>query len=109
MYRNLLVPIDGTPLSNTTVEQAVALACSVGARVTFLHARADFAATEDGSLMQAMDPASFRELAEGNARALLAKAVAAARGAQVQFDAVAVTSDHPAEAILEAARTHGCD
>jgi nucleotide-binding universal stress UspA family protein/hemerythrin-like domain-containing protein len=109
MYKHLLVPIDGTPLAAATVEQAVAYARAGAARLTFLHARADFAATGDGALLHAMSPQAFDDAAAGNARSLVAKAEAAARGAGVACSSRVVTSDRPHEAILEAAAAAGCD
>jgi len=109
MYRHLLVPIDGSPLASATSEQAVAYARASGARLTFFHARPDYAATGDGALMHAMAPAVFDETAAGNALALLAKAEAAARGAGVEARSVVVVSDRPHQAILAAASDLECD
>lgn len=109
MYRDLLVPIDGSPLANATIEQAVAYARASGARLTFFHARPDYAATGDGALLHAMAPAAFDEAAAGNAQALLAKAEAAARGAGVTADSVVAVSDRAHQAILAAASGLGCD
>lgn len=109
MYTHLLVPIDGTPLASATVEQAVAFARPAGARLTFLHALADLAAQGDGALLHAMAPDVFADAAAGNGRALLARAEAAARAAGVAATSVLVTSDRPHEAILQAARSRGCD
>lgn len=109
MYKHLLVPIDGTPLATSTIEQAVAYARASGARLTFLHARADVGATGDGALLHAMSAQSFSAAAAGNARVLVAKAEAAARAAGVAAASVVVTSDRPHEAILEAAQSAGCD
>lgn len=109
MYLHLLVPLDGTPLAAATVEQAVAYARATGARLSFLHARPDAAAHGDGALLHTMSPEVFAELAAGHARALLARAEAAARAAGVAAESVLVTSDRPHEAILEAARHAACD
>lgn len=109
MYKHLLVPIDGTPLSNATVDQALNLAVIFKSRVTFLHARPDIAATGDGALLHAAAPAVFAEVAAGNARALVAWADAAARALDVPCGSLIVTSDRPHEAILDAAREVGCD
>jgi len=109
MYMHLLVPVDGTPLASATIEQAVAYARVGGARLTFLHARADLAARGDGALLHAMSPEVFADAAAGNARALLARAEAAARAAGVTASSMLMTSDRPHEAILEAARSSGCD
>jgi nucleotide-binding universal stress UspA family protein/hemerythrin-like domain-containing protein len=109
MYRHLLVPIDGSRLSQLTVEQAVAYARSCGARVTFFHARPDYGATGEGALLHAASREAFAERAAGTARAVLAKAEAAARAAAVDAASVAKTRDNAHEAILETAHEQGCD
>ena len=109
MYKHLLVPIDGTPLTTPLVEQAVEFARDAAARITFFHAQADYGATGDGSLLQAMAPAAFTDAAAGNARAWLARAAAAAAAAQVACETLVVVSDRPHEAIVEAASGQGCD
>ena len=48
MYRHLLVPVDDTDLSIGVVGNAVALACAVGARITFFHAIVDAAGSLRG-------------------------------------------------------------
>jgi nucleotide-binding universal stress UspA family protein len=59
MYRHLLVPLDGSPLSSTTVDQAIVYAGATGARLTFFHARPDLASTGEGALLHAMSPEDF--------------------------------------------------
>jgi nucleotide-binding universal stress UspA family protein/hemerythrin-like domain-containing protein len=109
MYLHLLVPLDDTPLAAATVEQAVAYAGATGARLSFLHASPDLAAHGDGALLHAMAPDVFADAAAGNARALLARAEAAARVAGLNASSILVTSDRPHEVILQAARDAGCD
>jgi nucleotide-binding universal stress UspA family protein/hemerythrin-like domain-containing protein len=109
MYRHILVPIDDSPLSIDTVQQAVSFARSIDAKVTFFHAQADYASSSLGALERVMSPAAFNEEVAGEARALLAKAEVVARTAGVAHDSIAITSDRPHEAILGAAETRGCD
>ncbi len=109
MYRHLLVPLDGTPLSAFNTEQALSLAASLGARVTLLHVQPDFGSSGDGALLHSLSPALFRDCAAGNSHAVIARAEAAARAAKVACEAHIVVGARPAEAILEAARQHGCD
>jgi nucleotide-binding universal stress UspA family protein/hemerythrin-like domain-containing protein len=109
MYRHILVPIDDSPLSTATVPQAVTLARSLGAKVTFFHAQADYGGTSLGALERVMAPATFNDALAGDARALLAKAEVVARAAGVPHDAFFRTSDRPHEAILGAAESRGCD
>jgi len=109
MYRHLLVPIDGSPLASATIEQAVAYASATGARLTFFHARPDYAATGEGALLHSMAPAAFDDAAAGNALALLAKAEASARRAGLEASSAVEVSDRPHQAILAAAIGQGCD
>jgi nucleotide-binding universal stress UspA family protein/hemerythrin-like domain-containing protein len=104
-----MVPLDGSMLSSETVGQAVELARTLGAKVTFFHARSDYGASSIGALERVLSPEAFNEGVAGEARAILAKAEAVARAAKVEHDSVAVTSDRPYEAILGAAETRGCD
>lgn len=109
MYHHLLVPIDGSTLGEDTVEQAVAFARAIGARITFFHARPDFAASADGALIEVVAPEAFAEAAQGNARAILARAEAAATASGVIAASVVRTCDRFHEAILETAEARRCD
>jgi nucleotide-binding universal stress UspA family protein/hemerythrin-like domain-containing protein len=109
MYRHLLVPLDNSPLAVETVRKAVQFARSVGARITFFHAREDYAATSDAEVMRVTAPAEFNQGVAGVARAILSKAEVVAREANVTHESVAVTSDRPYEAIVEAAEANRCD
>ena len=54
MYRHLLVPIDDTPLAIAVVGKAVEFARTLGARITFFHAGADYGATATGAPRRAL-------------------------------------------------------
>ena len=111
MYRHLLVPVDDTDLSIGVVGNAVALACAVGARITFFHAIVDDAGSLRGEAevlrLIARDEYEYASL--GKAQELLAKAEAAARALGVPCESRHVVSDKPAQAIVAAARAGGCD
>ena len=109
MHKHLLVPIDGSPLASLNVEQAVALARDHGARITFLHVRADFGRTGEGALLATMDPASFARALTGSSNAWLARAAAAAQAAQVPCSVESRVGDHAHEAIHATAVERGCD
>lgn len=109
MYKHLLVPTDGSELSNQTISSAVAFAKDAGASITFFYAAPDFLATGEGALLLSVAPAKVSEHIAGGAHAILMKAEAAARVASVQHDSVYSVSDRPHEAIIEAARERGCD
>ena len=109
MYRHLLVPLDGSLLSVDTVRNAVSFARTLAAKVTFLHAQEDYAATSVGALQRVVAPAAFNDGVAGEARAILSKAEVVAREANVEYESLVVTSNRPYEAILEVAATRGCD
>ena len=109
MYNHLLVPIDASSLANSLVDQAVEYARRSGARVCFMHAQADFAATDEGALLHSTSPDAFASLAAGHAHALLAKAEAVAKAAGIVYTTLSVVSDRPHQAILDAAKTCQCD
>ncbi|CAM4194640.1 universal stress protein [Roseateles saccharophilus] len=111
MYRHLLVPIDATDLAVELIGHAVALARPLGARITFFHAVGDAAASLRGEaeLLRLTAPEAYEFTVLGKARELLSKAEAAARAQGVPCESRHAMSDHPARAIIEAARAAGCD
>jgi len=109
MYRHVLVPVDGTPLSINTAAQAALLASEVKARLTFLYAAPDFSATSDGALLLSVDPAKYKEHAKGDTDAILAKVAEFAKARGVEYDTVSAVSDRPYVAILKTAKERGCD
>lgn len=109
MYKHLLVPIDGTVLSNANVTAAVNLAKATGACISFFHAVPDFGSTSDGALMHAIDPDKFQEGHDGSQHAIVSKAVVTTRYQGVPCEGYSATTDRVAEAIVGAAQDLGCD
>lgn len=109
MYQHLLVPLDASPLATVLIERAVPYAQATSARISFLHVRGDLGSHGDGALLHAMSPALFAEAASGNARVLVARAEAAARAVGVPAESFVVTSERPAEAIVQTAQARGVD
>ena len=109
MYRHLLVPVDDSLLSTEVVRQSVLFAKSVGARITFFHAKEDYGATSAAALERVISPMGFNDQIAGEARAILAKANVVAREGGVAHDEMVVTANRPYEAILRAAESRGCD
>jgi nucleotide-binding universal stress UspA family protein/hemerythrin-like domain-containing protein len=112
MYRHLLVPIDDSDLAVEVVGKAVALAHTLGARITFFHVVPDAASLLRGEA-EVMRLASARADYEynylGKAREVLAKAEAEAGARGVPCESRHVASDKPAQAIVASARERGCD
>lgn len=109
MYKHLLVPMDDSILSGATAELAVTFAKSIGARLTFIHVRDDFAGSSDGALIEVLNPDAFTEVSLGNAQAIIAKAESAALTAGVDASTVIRVSSKPHLAILDVAAKLNCD
>lgn len=111
MFKHLLVPTDGSPLSQQAMAQAIAFAGETGARITFFCASRPFPPIYFGSgaIMDAQAPQQFQRSATGVAQDILAAAEAQARAAGVICASLMLVSDAPYEAIIEAARQKGCD
>ncbi|WP_374482644.1 universal stress protein [Zoogloea sp.] len=109
MYRHLLVPLDGSELSSSLVSQAVEFARALKARITFFTAREDVGGSGDGALLRTLSPEDFAAAAAGEANAILAKALVAARVVGLDCEAVARTGARPYELILSVAAERGCD
>jgi len=111
MFKHLLVPTDGSPLSQATVTQAVAFAHSCGARITFFHAAPNVPAIQGGAgaLSDPTIAKAFHEKVDAAANQALSAAAAQSAQAHVACDTVLVHGNQPAEAIVQAASQQGCD
>ena len=111
MFRNILVPTDGSALSRKAVKKAVALAKVTGARVTGFHV----APAYNFSVYADYIPPDFVLPKEFEARA---KTVAERRMEAIKKECKAsdvicathyVCSDFPADSIVKAAKKYKCD
>ena len=111
MFKHILVPTDGSQLSQDTVRRAVSFAKEAGARITAFYAKPEYPVTYygEGALIDPTTPEKFAELAEQQARDVLGFVEQLCREAGVDCTGVAATSDVPYEAIIEAAEKSGCD
>jgi nucleotide-binding universal stress UspA family protein len=111
MYKNILVPTDGSALSRAAIVAAVKLAKSTGAKMIAFYAAPPATPLVYGDLL----PVGY--VTAGEHGAIIKKAVdrylgvaaKAAKAAGVKCKLVHVTSDFPADAILTAARKEKCD
>ena len=111
MFKHILIPTDGSAVSNEAARAGVELAKALGARVTgFFAAPAPTPIVYSHHLpVGYMSPEDHAELIEKTANQYLGVIERAASAAGVPFDLVHETSDFPADAIVEAADRLGCD
>lgn len=111
MFKHILVPTDGSELSQDTVRRAVSFAKEAGAKITAFYAKPEFPVTYygEGVLIDTTSPEKFAELAESQAQEILGFAGKLCEEAGVACAKVSATSDIPYEAIIDAAKNNGCD
>ncbi|OGA03598.1 MAG: hypothetical protein A3I00_06080 [Betaproteobacteria bacterium RIFCSPLOWO2_02_FULL_64_12] len=113
MFKHILIPTDGTELSEKAIRQGIAFAKSIGARVTAFHAapRYHHVTLQEGAF-KAVDLPMHREFDEqdkARAETFLEIARKAAREAGVPCESLVEINNFPHEAIIKAAQEKGCD
>lgn len=111
MFRNILVPTDGSDFSNKAVATAARLAQSLGAKLLVLHVRSPLELphhVEGGALSNLGGKAVMQEI-EAEERSLLDAAleIAAADGVKAETAFVAGYSIY--DAVIRIAREQHCD
>jgi len=111
MYKHILLPTDGSPLSARATAAGVALAKLAGARVTalFVAPPATPLVFEHFLPVRYMDPDEHATLIAREAAHALGAVEKAARAAGVTCESMQVTGDYPADAIVATAARRKCD
>jgi nucleotide-binding universal stress UspA family protein len=111
MFKNILIPTDGSELSRKAAKQAMTLARATGSKVTAFHAAPPytFHVFEDYIPPNFVMPADYAERVKNVAERHLGEVRKLAEEAGVPFEAHYETSDFPGDAIVKAAERYGCD
>ena len=111
MYKHILLPTDGSALAREAIKAGVKLAKTVGARVTGFYAAPPATPIEYKGMLPVgySDPSAREKMIERTAAQYLEAIEKAAQAAGVRCKVEHVTSDYPADAILEAAKRNRCD
>ena len=109
MYKHILIPTDGSELSEKALTQGIALAKSIGAKVTAITVSETFHTFSVDPVMITDTPEQYQKHCEDRAEKYLSVAKNAAKAAGVAYEGMHVTHDHPHEAIINAAKDKGCD
>jgi nucleotide-binding universal stress UspA family protein len=109
MYKHILIPTDGSQLSQKAIDHGAKLAKALNAKITMLTVSEPFHIFALDPTMITVTPAEYkRRIADVTAKYLkAAKDTAAAAG--VTCDGVHVEHEHPYRAIIDTASKMGCD
>ena len=106
MYRHILIPTDGSELAERGLAHGLALAKSLGARVSVIFVVEPFSEMS-GRLRDAV--ATYAEMRKEQATSALHRAANAAKEAGVSCETIQVENGRPHEAIIGTAKDKGCD
>src|SRR5215472_695699 len=106
MYRHILIPTDGSELAEHGVTHGLALAKSVGAKVSVIFVIEPFPEMT-GRFLETV--ARYVELRKEQARSELDRAANAAKEAGISCETIQVENAQPHQGIIAAAEDKGCD
>ena len=114
MYKNILVPTDGSKLSLKAAREAAVLAKSLKARITAVYVTEPYMPPmmSEGMTMNRSltdDQAIYKAAIARTAATALKKVQKEAVGAKVAFEGVATEGSEPWEGILKTAKQKKCD
>ena len=113
MFKRILLPTDGSPLSAKAVKMATRLAKQNRASLTVLYVTAPFVppVMMDAYVVypEMFSPKDYRKAVVTGAQKVLSRAASAAKAAGVRCETKTTESAHPWSEILRAARKGKCD
>ena len=109
MYKHILIPTDGSELSEKAVKEGIELAMSMKAKVTVFTASPPFPAVFSEVTVDADSIALYTASAQERAAARLKPCLDYARARGVPASTRHVFAERPYEAIIAASSKEGCD
>ena len=111
MFKNILIPTDGSKLSQRAVKSGVAFAKTINARVTGCYVVEPFQPYYFGDYIppDMPTPKEFERHAREAGEKHLQRIAAAATAARLKYSGSVVRADTPWEGIISAARKSRCD
>jgi nucleotide-binding universal stress UspA family protein len=109
MYKNILIPTDGSELANKAVEHGITLAKAIGAKITFMTTSLPFQVfTLDSQVVEETSD-QYKERIKRHANSTLSTVATKAKAAGVPCHTVHVEHEHIYQAIIDSAKANDCD
>ena len=109
MYKHILIPTDGSKLSEMAVKHGVAFAKSVNARLTAVNVSPTFHTFSRHPLVVTDTREQYEKDCNAVAERHLAFVEDVAKTAGVPYEGIHVMNDHPWRGIIDTANKKGCD
>jgi nucleotide-binding universal stress UspA family protein len=109
MHKHILIPTDGSELSNEAIQYGTDLAKAANAKVTGITVSSPFHVYAADPHLITDTPESYKERMTAVAAKRLARVKDAAAAAGVACEVVHVEHEHPYQAVIAVAKRIGCD
>ena len=109
MFKNILVPTDGSDLAAKAVEQGVRFAKEIGDKITAVTVTEPFELVSVSQIQLEYTPIEYKKHAEAHAEKVLSVVLDAAKLAGVVCDTLHVEHEQVYQAIIDAAEARKCD
>src|SRR5512133_545011 len=109
MFKHILLPTDGSELSEAAIQKGIQFAKSINAKVTGFHMILPFHVFTFQTEMLEDTKEQFERDSKAHAERFLDVIKKAAEEAGVRCDTDFVVASHPYDAIIKAAEDKGCD
>lgn len=111
MYSHILIPTDGSEVAEKAVAAGIEFAREAKAKITWFTAVPEYAPPGEAEMMSGrfVTPEQHETRSQEHAAQILAGPAQRARSAGVACETDYAQSDRPHQAIVAAAKRHGCD
>jgi nucleotide-binding universal stress UspA family protein len=109
LFKNILVPTDGSDLAAKAIEHGILFAKEINAKITAVTVTEPLQLLSVESIQLEYTPTEYKKRAESHANKLLGVVSAAAKLAGVACDTLHVEHELVYQAIIEAAEARKCD
>jgi nucleotide-binding universal stress UspA family protein len=109
MFKNILIPTDGSDLSMKAVEQGILFAKEIGAKIIVVTVTEPFHFVFGSKQFEFSSPIEYTKLVEGYTEETLGAASAAAKEAGVLCETLHIEHGQVYQAIIDAASARECD
>jgi nucleotide-binding universal stress UspA family protein len=109
LFKNILVPTDGSDLAAKAVEQGILFAKEIGAKITAMTVTEPFHVLSLAPSELEYTPIEYKKYAEAYAEEVLSTVSAKAKSAGVTCETLHTEHEHVYQAIIDAAEARKCD
>jgi nucleotide-binding universal stress UspA family protein len=109
VFKHILLPTDGSPVSDKAVKRGIEFAKKIGARVTALHVVSAFRFMADEGVLNPTLRKRFEDEGKARGKEILDAIARQARAKGVRCAAVCVSGDQAFPEIVATARRSKCD